>query len=124
MRRAERLIGEGAPISLLRSAVSLQAASDETSESVRRAQILPQASPPGIRILEVKRDSFLDAAGLAHGDVVIAVNGYLITRPEDALAAYASARKAERAIVEIERHGKLVVLEVTWASPPHPPIRH
>lgn len=123
VRRAERLIGEGAPISLLRSAVSLEAVVDDSSEEPRRVQIVPLKSPTRLLILKVNQDSFLDAAGLARGDRVIAVNGYLPNRPEDALTAYESARKAGRAVAEIERHGELVVLDVTWTSPPRPPSR-
>jgi predicted metalloprotease with PDZ domain len=93
---------------LLTIAAVLFALSLIASDELRRrfmfgAQLLP--SPGGVRIDMVFPSSPAAAAGLRSGDVITAINGDPVKRPEDFIAAVKRLEKSS-AEVEILRDGK------------------
>jgi type II secretory pathway component PulC len=52
--------------------------------------------------------------GLRAGDVVTALNGFALRRPEDAMRAQGQLPAVRGAVVELVRDGQPVVLRVDW----------
>ena len=78
------------------------------------ASIDPDPTPPArSKSLEVARS--LGARRLRRGDVVTAVNGHALTKPEAALDAYSSVHDTEVAVIEVIRGGWRIVLEVRFS---------
>lgn len=67
----------------------------------------------GLVIADLKATSPLAAIGVQPGDRIESVNGFPLTSPEQALAAYAKLAVAEHATVRVDRNGAPVQLDVT-----------
>jgi hypothetical protein len=74
--------------------------------------------PVGLVLYGFHRASLPRSIGLENGDVVTAVNGFAVARPEDAEAAYESVRRGGVAIVEATRGAQRVIvrLEITGSG--------
>jgi hypothetical protein len=80
----------------------------------RAVRIVPHVEngvPAGFRIYGVSAGSFMAAIGLKNGDTVFRINGFDLTTPDQALAAYARLRTAATLTVEISRRGAPLTLE-------------
>ena len=76
---------------------------------LRQVRVVPErkgSSVVGIRLFGIRPDSLLGILGLENGDRLESINGFSLGTPEQALAAYAHLRTANRLAVSIERHGK------------------
>ncbi|HXU03836.1 MAG TPA: hypothetical protein VN903_22895 [Polyangia bacterium] len=67
----------------------------------------------GVHLFGIHRYSSLAELGLASGDILLAVNGFLLKDPDTALAAYSTLRNANHASLLIERGGRPIRLEYT-----------
>lgn len=75
------------------------------------AQVIPASvdgQPAGYRIFG--RLSYLDAIGLASGDLVLEANGFPLTHPGALLDAYAALRQTSEPWLVIERDGRRILL--------------
>jgi S1-C subfamily serine protease len=70
----------------------------------------------GVALRGFPRDATPIAAGLANGDVVTSVNGVPIGTPGLAADALAAVRRSGRAVVEVLRGSRRVVLVVDWPT--------
>ena len=73
-----------------------------------------------IRSFQVNEPKY-DHVDLQPGDVVLAVNGRLIVRPEHLQRVWDSLREAKALVVDVERHGATFKLEYTIVDSPAPP---
>lgn len=64
----------------------------------------------GVRVSGIRSGTLLATLGLQDGDVIQAVDGFDITRPENALEAYARLRSAADLVVRVGRRGSTVFL--------------
>ena len=65
----------------------------------------------GVRVGGIAPDSVLTALGLQNGDVLQRVNGYDVTSPDRCLEAYATVRQQDRLVLQLQRGGRLTLLE-------------
>ena len=72
----------------------------------RVAPELRHGKPIGFRLSRIDRDGPFAAIGIESGDLVLEVNGRPIATPDDALAAYAALRNADRVWLVLERDGR------------------
>jgi general secretion pathway protein C len=94
---------------------SLLGAAMENPHEVLRARVVPErraGSLVGYRLLGVRADSLLAAAGLQNGDVLRGVNGFDLGRPEVLLQLYPRLMHAERVQLSVEREGRALNLDV------------
>jgi hypothetical protein len=80
----------------------------------RAVRIVPHVEngvAAGFRIFGVSPGSFTAAIGLKNGDTVYRINGFDLTSPDQALAAYARLRTAATLTVELFRRGAPLTLE-------------
>ena len=66
--------------------------------------------PSGFIVSEVVPGSLMEKLGLRNQDVIRKVNGMTVTRPEEAMQAYAQLQRDSNIEVEVERGGRLEVL--------------
>jgi len=108
--RAEKLAEETHAITLARATVAPQALKgifDSAHVAYQRG---------GIRIVQSSERSLEGLLGLQKGDLVTALNGHALDRPEGALEAYADLVAGRAAVIELVRGGKLVALRIDRAS--------
>jgi type II secretory pathway component PulC len=67
--------------------------------------------PGGFRLFGVGDGSPVALLGLSSGDLLLQVNGRLLAKPDDALAAYAALRTSEHIWLLVERDGRRVRLD-------------
>lgn len=82
---------------------------------LRMARVVPETvdgSVVGLRLFGVRVDSVPGTLGFENGDRVETVNGFPLAKPDQALEAYASLRKATRIDIVLQRAGRTVTL--TW----------
>ncbi|WP_027720795.1 type II secretory pathway component PulC-like protein [Maridesulfovibrio zosterae] len=66
----------------------------------------------GFRITNIKRNSLLKKLGLENGDVLMRVNGEMITGPTKLLQVYGSLGGASAINIDVERKGQILSLVV------------
>jgi two-component system NtrC family sensor kinase len=81
--------------------------------------VLWKAYPEGVRAAEVSAGSPAAAAGVARGDVLVAVNGSPVERPSDVIALEHAGVAGTRLSYTLVRLGSQQALEVTLAPSPH-----
>jgi hypothetical protein len=121
LARAARLRADGADLTMTRSLLPMPAARALGEAFAPHARIAAGFATGGIEIQSLPTGSPALLAGLQRGDVVNAVNGHALTRPESALDAYSSVLATGVAVLEIIRDQRRVVLEVRFRPAP-PPI--
>jgi len=111
--RALRLLSDGLDMKIERATLTereVTEATRDTSWSVsplkRHDQVI------GFLLNRAPRGSLAAKIGLRSGDIVTAVNGHPITSPDQALSVYAHVRDQRRALFEIIRGDRRVVLLV------------
>jgi type II secretory pathway component PulC len=75
------------------------------------ARIIPElrdGRSAGFRLMGVRRDGALDAIGLRSGDVIVAINGFEMNGPDQAIAAYVNLRRVGHISIALERGGRKV----------------
>src|SRR5436190_700261 len=77
--------------------------------------VLWQARPEGVTAAEVAANSPADAAGIARGDVLIAVNGSPVERPAEVLALEYRSSAGTRLSYTIVRLGAQQALDIALA---------
>jgi general secretion pathway protein C len=78
------------------------------------ARIVPEvraSGPAGFRLLSVRADGPFARIGLLEGDVISAVDGLDLARPDNALAIYAKLRASDHISVAVERSGQNITEE-------------
>ncbi|SMF34269.1 PDZ domain-containing protein [Desulfovibrio gilichinskyi] len=66
----------------------------------------------GFRITNIKRNSMLRKLGLEDGDVLMRINGEMITGPTKLLQVYGSMAGASAIYIDVERNGQILSLVV------------
>jgi S1-C subfamily serine protease len=115
-RRAERLVGAGLGFDYQHIALP-RARSGATTKRSFGARITPayeRGEVIGVRLSQLRPGSLSDEMGLRSNDLITALNGYAITSPESARAAYALAAEADAVVIEIEREGQPGVISIDW----------
>lgn len=64
----------------------------------------------GAKLYGIRKDSILSRMGFENGDLALTINGFDLSSPESALAAYAGLPKTETATVQLERRGEPLTL--------------
>lgn len=59
----------------------------------------------GFKLLAIQPDSLSARVGLCNGDVLVALAGFPLTSPENALQAYARAKSAREVKLKVRRQG-------------------
>ncbi|MEO2069467.1 MAG: PDZ domain-containing protein [Desulfurobacteriaceae bacterium] len=73
--------------------------------------ITPSQNPKGIRVLFVRRGSFIDKLGIRRGDVIISVNDLEIRTLEDSFSAFERLKTEDSITITLLRHGKKIKLQ-------------
>lgn len=60
----------------------------------------------GFKLFGIRPNSLYAKVGLKNGDVVVRINGFSITNPDEALAAYDKLRDAKTFRIEVRRQGR------------------
>lgn len=120
--RAERLRLGGVDLRLSRVGASVADVARWSMAHHSPSRIVPKTCADG-RMLGVLISDLPSIApavqiGLQNGDVITAVNGRALDRPEAVLAAYDSAMRARTAVIEVVRDARPLVLIVSWPAPP------
>lgn len=115
LARAARLRSDGADLTLTRSVLPMPVDRALAEALAPHARIGARFAVGGIEIQSLPAGSTVFLAGLQRGDVVTAVNGHALTKPEAALDAYSSVHDTEVAVIEVIRGGWRIVLEVRFS---------
>jgi hypothetical protein len=109
--RAERSFhGNGTP-TLARASLSPAAFATVTAP----VHVAFESGSPGhgaLRVLDAAEGSHAALLGLKRGDRILSVDGYGLSKPEDALTAYAHLAWGKSALLELEREGRAVALRL------------
>ncbi|MBI4640325.1 MAG: hypothetical protein HY731_06500 [Candidatus Tectomicrobia bacterium] len=76
---------------------------NELMTSVRLVPHFEEGLPVGFQIGQIRSRGFLDRIGLRDGDVLMGINGMLITTPEQAFKAYQELQSASTIRVDVLR---------------------
>jgi membrane-associated protease RseP (regulator of RpoE activity) len=126
LARATRLRQDGADLTLTRSLLPMPVDRALAEAFAPHARIAARFAAGGIEIQSLPAGSTASLAGLQRGDVVTAVNGQALTRPESALDAYSSVLATGIAVIEVIRGERRIVLEARFSptSPRGPIANH
>jgi len=86
------------------------------TDLARRARIVPaikNGKPNGFKVYAIRPSSVLAQLGFRNGDTLRAINGYEMTRPDQALEVYTKLRGASSITVDIDRYGQPLILTIT-----------
>jgi general secretion pathway protein C len=86
----------------------------DLSELAKTTRVAPDTHDGkviGFRLLEVRKDGWLDVLGMQTGDRIETINGFDITSPEKALEAYTRLRMADNIKAQIFRRGVPITIE-------------
>ena len=68
----------------------------------------------GMVIVNVVPGGVADQAGLRKGDVLLSINGRLVNRENDLIAALSAAAETGQAVAEISRQGKILDIAIAF----------
>lgn len=88
---------------------------DRMKDLAEQARIVPSfanGTANGFKLFSIRPDSIYTACGFQNGDVVTAVNGMRIASPEEALDAYAAAKRSDRLRISVLRAGTRRAIDV------------
>ena len=80
---------------------------------MRTARVVPEVEDGGvvgIRLFGVRTGTPLTKLGIENGDRLETINGYALSKPEQALEAYTKMRHARQATLAIVRRGTPMTL--------------
>jgi len=86
---------------------------ESQADLMRQTRLVPEmenGKTVGVRLFAVRPYSLLGALGLENGDRLDSINGFEMSRPENALAAYARLRTASDLTVQVQRRGSSMSL--------------
>src|SRR5690606_34061284 len=94
---------------------------ENQADLMRQARIVPEQENGrvvGIRLYGVRQETLLGVLGMENGDRLQTINGYDMSSPEKALAAYARLRTADRLTISLARRGQSMNVDdvVKWFS--------
>lgn len=115
LARAARLRQDGADLTLTRSLLPMAVDRALAEAFAPHARIAARFAAGGVEIQSLPGGSTAALAGLQRGDVVTAVNGQALTRPESALDAYSSVLATGIAVIEVIRGERRIVLEARFS---------
>jgi membrane-associated protease RseP (regulator of RpoE activity) len=115
LARAARLRNDGAELTLTRSLLPMPVDRALAEALAPHARIAARFAAGGVEIQSLPAGSTALLAGLQRGDVVTAVNGHALTRPESALDAYSSVLSTGIAVLEVIRGERRIVLEARFS---------
>jgi membrane-associated protease RseP (regulator of RpoE activity) len=118
LARAARLRQDGADLTLTRSLLPMPVDRALAEAFAPHARIAARFAAGGVEIQSLPTGSTALLAGLQRGDVVTAVNGQALTRPESALDAYRSVLATGIAVIEVIRGERRIVLEARFRPAP------
>ncbi len=108
--RARRQAARGSGLTLARATVAPEALSLGAGDATRVVH-----EKHGLRLVAVDDSSSAALLGLRRGDLVTAINGRPLRRPEDAARAYDEVISGHGVVVELLRAGRPVALRVDAA---------
>ncbi len=101
-----------APRVLTREFVDAMLANTEgLATAARFVPRLVDGRPRGVKLYAIRPGSYIDQLGLKNGDTLVALNGFDLSVPDQALEAYAHTRGASHVLLDLERRGERVTLE-------------
>ena len=89
---------------------ALLAAQAELLRSVRAVPVFEKGQAVGLQLYGIRSTSPLGQLGLRNADLVVAVNGLPLARPDTALEAYSRLRHADRVVVDLKREEQPLTL--------------
>jgi hypothetical protein len=114
LARATRLLGDGADLTLTRSTLPMPIHEAIEEGFAPHARIAARVAWGGVEIKSLPLGSTASLAGLQRGDVLTAINGYALTRPEDVIEAHRSLLATGVAVLEVIRGERRVVIEARF----------
>jgi len=100
-----RCDGEGCSLGACRTQ-TFWANPEKVSEQARAVPRFVDGQPRGIQLFGLRPGTLLAQLGLLNGDVVVGLNGRVLTTPETALTAYVECKDAPTITAAIERKGQ------------------
>jgi hypothetical protein len=114
LARAARLRADGADLTLTRTMLPTSLDRSLEEAFAPHARIAARFAVGGIEIRSLPPGSTAALLGLQPGDVITAVNGHALIKPEEALAAYADAQSTRVVVIEVIRGEHRIVIEVRF----------
>jgi len=78
---------------------------------LKQIGITPSENPKGIKVLFVKRGSFIQKLGIRRGDIIISINDIQIRTLEDSFAAFERLKSSDSITITLLRNGKKLKLQ-------------
>lgn len=81
---------------------------------MRQIKVRPHFSrgkPDGMLMTRIKPGSLFTKMGLKNGDILVGVDGEMITSTDDALRLYSRLKSSNRVVLQIKRRGKISDIE-------------
>jgi membrane-associated protease RseP (regulator of RpoE activity) len=120
LARATRLLRDGADITLTRSMLPMPIDGAVEEAFAPHTRIAARRAWGGVEIESLPLGSTASLAGLQSGDVLTAINGYALIKPEDVIEAHRSLMATGVAVLEVIRGESRVVLEARFRRSPRP----
>jgi hypothetical protein len=114
LARATRLLADGADLTLTRSTLPMPIHQALEEAFAPHARIAARLAWGGVEIKSLPLGSTASLAGLQRGDVLTAINGYALIKPEDVMEAHRSLLATGVALLEVIRGESRVVLEARF----------
>lgn len=105
-----RSIGKG---EYLLDQKAVQSALDKPHQIMTDAKLIPNMAggkQEGFLLLEVKKNGIYDNLGMQNGDVLLRINDYGISNPENALQAFMALRGMDRVQLDLIRSGNRMTM--------------
>ncbi len=114
LARATRLLGDGADLTLTRSTLPMPIQKAIEEGFAPHARIAARLAWGGVEIKSLPLGSTASLVGLQRGDVLTAINGYALIKPEDVIEAHRSLLATGVAVLEVIRGERRVVIEARF----------
>jgi type II secretion system protein C len=92
---------------------AVQLALDNPTQIMMDAKLVPhmiQGKQEGFMLREVRRNGFYDSLGMQNGDVLLRINSFNISNPENALQAFTALRGMDKVQLDIIRNNNRMTL--------------
>jgi predicted esterase len=77
----------------------------------------PKFSGPGMKVIQVGKGTYAEAAGLQTGDVIIKINGVTVSNLNTVADAKKKMEYGKQLVFDIERNGKKMTIKTTLPKP-------
>ncbi len=122
LARATRLLRDGASLTITRSALPMPIDGAIEEAFAPRTRIAARRAWGGVEIQSLPLGGAASLAGLQSGDVLTAINGYALIKPEDVIEAHQGLMATGVAVLEVIRGESRVVLEARFSRSPRPAV--